>query len=109
MLLWVIPHIAWGVHGTVVSFRDIAVAASRPLISGVVAGAVTLGAQFLWLQSLSAPSKLMLGASILLTIYVTMLFYVMGQKSLYMKLLRDILGRRSVVENRSVPAFENVP
>ena len=38
MMLWVIPVIAWSVHGTVISFRDILLAVSRPLASGIVAG-----------------------------------------------------------------------
>lgn len=104
MVLWMVPHIAWGVHGTVVSLRDIALAASRPLVSGIVAGAVTLGAQFVWGQSFAALPKLILGTAILLSAYVGMLFYVMGQKSLYLKLLRDILRRSSVNEKNLVLA-----
>jgi O-antigen/teichoic acid export membrane protein len=104
MVLWVVPHIAWGVHGTAVSLRDIALTASRPFVSGIVAGAVTFGAQYLWGQSLSALPKLILGAAVLLSVYVGMLFYVMGQKSLYLKLFRDIRGRSSVEEKNLVPA-----
>src|SRR5580704_10839824 len=40
LTLWVIPLIAWCVHGTVVSFRDILLTVSRPLVSGIVAAAV---------------------------------------------------------------------
>ncbi len=35
MPLWAVPHIAWCVHGTVISLRDIFVAASRPFVSGI--------------------------------------------------------------------------
>ncbi len=104
MLLWVIPHVAWGVHGTVVSFRDIAIAASRPLLSGLVAGAITLGMKFLLLQSVPVLVRLTLGGTVLLAVYVGMLFYVMRQKSLYVQLLRDILGRSSVDGKQLVPA-----
>jgi O-antigen/teichoic acid export membrane protein len=104
MVLWVVPHIAWGVHGRVVSLRDIALTASRPLVSGVVAGAATFGAQLLWGRSLSALPKLILGGAILLGVYVAMLLYVMGQKALYSKLFRDILGRSSVKEKSLVLA-----
>jgi hypothetical protein len=104
LVLWVVPHIAWGLHGTVVSLRDIVLAASRPLASGIAAGAVAFGAQFLWSQSLSALPRLILGVAVLLSVYVVMLFYVMGQKSLYLKLLRDTLGRSSVEEKNLAPA-----
>ena len=38
MMLWVIPHIAWCVHGTAISPRDILLTVSRPLASGILAG-----------------------------------------------------------------------
>jgi PST family polysaccharide transporter len=102
MVLWVVPHIAWGLHGTVVSLSDIALAASRPLVSGIVAGALTLGVQFLWGQSLSPLPKLILGSAGLLGVYVAMLFYVMGQRSLYSRLFQDIVGRSSVEDKNLV-------
>lgn len=43
MTLWVIPFIAWCVHGTVVSLRDILLEVSRPLASGILAGALAFG------------------------------------------------------------------
>jgi O-antigen/teichoic acid export membrane protein len=104
MTLWVVPHIAWGVHGTVVSFRDIAVTVSRPLISGIVAGAVTFGFLFLWGQSLHALPRLILGVALLVSIYLGILFYAMGQKSLYLKLFQAILRRSPVEEESLVPA-----
>jgi PST family polysaccharide transporter len=104
MVLWVVPHVAWGVHGTVISLRDIALAASRPLVSGTVAGAVAFAAQFLWSQSLSPLPRLALGSAVLIGAYVVMLFYVMGQKSLYLNLFRDIRGRSSVEEKNLAPA-----
>lgn len=104
MVMWAVPHLAWGLHGTVVSLRDIAIAASRPLASGVVAGAITFGAEFFWWHSLSALPKLILGTALLGTVYVGTLFYVMGQKSLYVKLFRDILGCSSVDPKTLVPA-----
>ena len=104
MILWVTPHIAWGLHGTVVSLKDIAVAVSRPLISGVAAGFVTFGFEFLCAQSLSPLPKLIFGIGVLGTVYVVMLFYAMGQKSLYVQLLRDAFKRSSVDEQSFVTA-----
>lgn len=104
LVLWVVPHVAWGVHGTVISLRDIAVAASRPLVSGIVAGAAAFGVQSLWSQSLSLLPRLVLGLVVLLSVYVGILFYVMGQKSMYLRLFRDTLRRPPVEEKNLAPA-----
>ena len=47
LTLWVIPHILWCVHGTVISFRDVLLTVSRPLASGIVAGALAFGARLI--------------------------------------------------------------
>jgi O-antigen/teichoic acid export membrane protein len=96
MTLWVIPHIAWGVHGTVVSLRDIATVASRPIVSGIVAALLALGVQALFGQSLSPIVRLMIGGCVLLGAYVGMLFYAMGQKSAYVDLVRGMAKRSSL-------------
>jgi O-antigen/teichoic acid export membrane protein len=104
MLLWATPHIAWGVHGTVVSLRDVALAASRPLISGAVAGGLTLGYVLLWGHSLAPLLRLLSGGAVLAAVYVATLFYVMGQKSLYLNLFRDMFRRNAVKEENLVVA-----
>jgi len=104
MTIWCVPHIAWCVHGTVISLRDIFVTASRPFVSGIVAGGLALCAQFLLGQSLGPLPRLILGVSVLLGAYVVMLFYVMGQKAVYWDLLRGFLRRAPVEENNLIPA-----
>ena len=47
MTLWVIPHILWCVHGTAISLRDILLAVSRPLASGIVAGGLAFGVRLI--------------------------------------------------------------
>jgi O-antigen/teichoic acid export membrane protein len=98
MVLWVVPCIVWSVHGTVVSTRNIMGAASRPLLSGVAAGAIASAVQSLCGPSLTPLLRLTLGLTVLLATYVGMLFYVMGQKPLYSNLLQG-LRRRSPVED----------
>src|ERR1700674_62844 len=104
MTLWVVPHIAWCVHGTVVSLRDILLVSSRPFVSGIVAAAMALGVQFICGQSLSPLPRLILGATVLLGAYVVMLFYVMGQKAVYVNLFQGLSKRSSVEEETLVPA-----
>jgi hypothetical protein len=53
MTLWVIPHILWCVHGTVISLRDILLTVSRPLASGVLAGALVFGVRLICGQFVS--------------------------------------------------------
>ncbi len=104
MTLWAVPHIAWCVHGTVISLRDIMVAVSRPFVSGIVAAALAFAVQFFFGQSLYPLPRLILGVTILLSVYLGMLFYVMGQKAVYWDLLRGFRRSSSVEEDTLVPA-----
>ena len=102
MMLWVVPHIAWCVHGTVVSFRDMVMAVSRPLCAGFAAAAFAFGMQLLYGQLLSPLPRLALGVTVLLSAYLGMLMYVMGQKAFYLGLLRGIRSRAPVEEGNAL-------
>jgi PST family polysaccharide transporter len=101
MILWVIPHIAWCTHGTEVSFQDIWVVISRPLLSGCVAAVFACGMQLLYGHLLPPLHRLVLGVTILLIAYLGMLMYVMGQKAFYLNLLRGLRNRSPVEEGKS--------
>ena len=90
MTLWVIPHLAWCVHGTGVSLKDIMWAISRPLLSAIIATALAWGAVLLLPGSSPPIGRLLLGVPVLLVAFVGMLFYVMGQKSFYLDLFRGM-------------------
>jgi PST family polysaccharide transporter len=98
MALWVVPHIAWGLHGTVVSPRDIAVVASKPFASGIVAGAIAFGARLILPQFLSPLPQLVVESAILSVVYLGMLLFVMGQKHFYVDLLRGFRNPAPVEE-----------
>lgn len=98
MTLWAIPHIAWCVHGTGITLRDMGIAVSRPLLSGIVAAALAFGAQSFYGQSLSPLPRLILGGTILSVAYLGMLLYVMGQKVFYLDLVRGFRKREAVNE-----------
>lgn len=104
MVLWCVPHIAWCVHGTVISLRDILVTASRPFVSGLAAGSFALGVQSLVGQALPPLPRLVLGVAALVCTYVGMLFYVMGQKAVYWDLLRGFKQSPPVKDETLVPA-----
>jgi O-antigen/teichoic acid export membrane protein len=101
MMLWVLPHIAWGVHGTPISFGDVMKVMTGPLVSGAVAVALGLGVQFLCSQWLPF-FRLCLGVTVLLGAYSGMLLYGMGQKTFYMNLLRSFLKRTPVEAEQPV-------
>jgi O-antigen/teichoic acid export membrane protein len=98
MTLWVIPFIAWCVHGTVISLRDILVAVSRPLASGILAGGLAFGVRLVCGQLLSPLARLVLESSVLFVTFFGTLVFIGGQKSLYLDLLRELKGSSSVEE-----------
>ena len=104
MTLWLVPHIAWCVHGTVISLKDIFLVVSRPLLSGAVAAGLTFGVQSLYGPSVSALVRLVVGGIVLLGAYLGMLLYVMGQKGFYLDLLRGLKKRSRLEEAALVSA-----
>ncbi len=104
MMLWVLPHIAWCVYGTAVSFWDILRTSARPLACAMAAGAFALGARLAYGQSLPPLPRLALETGALLAVFSVMLLFVAGQKTLYLELLRGLKGRPSVEEESLVSA-----
>jgi len=92
MMLWVIPHILWCVHGTAISFRDILLAVSRPLASGVLAGALACGVRLVCGQFAPPLLRLALESGVLFATFFGVLVFAAGQKSLYLDILRGWKG-----------------
>jgi len=90
MILWAVPHVAWCVHGTAISLRDIAVAVIRPLACGIVAGAVGYAVRLMCGDFLSPLPRLVLESSVLAVTFFVVLVFVAGQKALYVDLLRGL-------------------
>jgi PST family polysaccharide transporter len=93
MMLWVIPFIFWCVHGTMISLRDILLAASRPLASGILAGGLAFGVRVICGQFVSPLPRLSLESGVLLLVFYGVLLFVAGQKSLYLNILGGLKGR----------------
>jgi PST family polysaccharide transporter len=98
MLLWVIPVIAWSVHGTVISTWDVLLAVSRPLASSIVAGGIAFAVRSVYGQSLPPLFRLILEITVLLVTFLGMLLFATGQKSLYLDLLRGLREPSSAKE-----------
>jgi len=90
MLLWVVPVIAWSVHGTMISFRDIVHAASRPLISCLVAAVMALGVRSACATMVSPLGRLTLETTTLFAAFAGLLLFVAGQRTLYLDILRGL-------------------
>jgi O-antigen/teichoic acid export membrane protein len=104
LILWVVPHIAWCVHGTAISLRDILLAVTRPLVSGIIAAAMAIGLLHFCSNLLGPLPRLALGCSVLAGAYVLLLLYVMGEKKFYLDLLRGLKRRSPAEEDSLVPA-----
>ena len=93
LTLWLVPHLFWCLHGTVVSPRDIFHATMRP----VVAALVSTGLAWLVLQGLgdlpSAFLRLAVAGVVMMTSYVTILLFAMGQLEFYLTLFRALFAR----------------
>ena len=59
-------------------------------LSAIVAAALSGGIVFSWFESFSHMDRLLLGLLILLSTFVGMLFYVMGQRAFYLHLVRTL-------------------
>lgn len=103
MMLWALPHIAWGVRGTAISFGDVMKVTFKPVLSGTVAVAFALAVQFLLAGWLPFP-RLLAGVSVLMAAYTGMLLYGMGQRAFYVDLIRGLMKRRSVEPEPAVTA-----
>ena len=98
MLLWVVPVIAWSVHGTVISLRDVLLVVSRPLASSFVAAVLAFAVRSAYGQSFSPLPRLLLVTTVLLVTFLGMLLFATGQKSLYLDLLRGLIAPSSAKE-----------
>jgi len=90
MVLWLVPHVAWTLHGTTIKPSDLFRAASRPLLSACVA-AISAYAVHRYAGPLQSPFlRLAVAGSVMAVVYPFMLLFVMGQKSQYLDLLRSL-------------------
>jgi PST family polysaccharide transporter len=95
MVLWLVPHLLWTFHGTVVTYQDVLTVVSRPLVSGLT-GALAAIALMVWVGASLGPfTRLLLGCTVLFAVYAWMLLFVMAQKPLYLDVLRGLKTRSS--------------
>jgi PST family polysaccharide transporter len=92
MTLWLVPHVLWCLHGTVVSPKDLFVATIRPAFGGLASVALA------WtvlhgIGELPSPIlRLLVAGGVMITAYAGILLFVMGQMKFYSDLLRALLA-----------------
>jgi len=104
LILWVVPHILWCVHGTAISFRDIVREVSGPLVAGILAGVVAFGVRLTFGQLISPWYRLLLECGVLFFTFYGLLLFVVGQKSLYLDVLKGLKMASPVAEKVTVSA-----
>jgi O-antigen/teichoic acid export membrane protein len=109
MLLWIIPAIAWAVHGTVFSIRDILGTASRPLAASMVAAGLAVGVRIAYAKFLTPIPRLALESSVLIVTFVGLIVFATGQKAFYVNFGRELLGALSGRTNRSASPEQACP
>jgi len=95
MTLLIVPMVAWAIYGSPISSRDVMQTVSRPILAGLAAAAISFLIYHFCGRDLSAISRLVLGSTALLSSYVWILLYGMGQKSFYLDLFRELINRSS--------------
>ena len=90
LALWVIPTIFWATRGTPVTGVDILKAVARPLLSILIGAGATLIAWNLVHSLSSVVVRLIVANGILFGVYASVLWFGMGQKTVYIELLREI-------------------
>ncbi|MBV9287256.1 MAG: lipopolysaccharide biosynthesis protein [Hyphomicrobiales bacterium] len=106
-VLWVVPHVAWCVHGTPISLRDVAAVVVRPLACGVAAGAtVGYGMRLTGGDFLPPLPRLVLETGALAATFFALLVFAAGQKALYVDLLRGLMKSGRVQNEADSPGMK---
>lgn len=90
MTLWVLPHIAWCVRGTVVSFWDVLSTAGPPLAIGLVAGGVAIGLRFFYGGTVPPLVRLIIESAVVLVTFLLITLVATEQRSLYLDVFRGL-------------------
>lgn len=90
MALWLVPHILWCLHKTVVKPVELLKAAYPPMIASLAAAATVLGTKYAFQLTDASARRLVIGGAVMGVVYFMTLLFVMGQKELYIDLLKGL-------------------
>jgi hypothetical protein len=87
MSLWLVPCLAWCVHGTPVRLGDLYRTIWCPLLGSAVATA----AAYVMVRGIAEPlERLLLGGVLMLGVYAVLVWFVFRQRDLYLGLAKDL-------------------
>ena len=94
LTLWVVPVIFWATRSTPVAAVDILKVLARPLLSILIAAGVSLCVWNIVHSLAPVLIRLIVATGVLFGVYAVVLCFVMDQKAIYVRLLREIgIGR----------------
>ncbi|HEY4215087.1 MAG TPA: lipopolysaccharide biosynthesis protein [Steroidobacteraceae bacterium] len=93
MLVWLVPHICWCVHGTPVRPSDVLRSVIRPVVAGAITALVCVGLKASGVLPTLPPVRLILGGGVLSAVYLVVLLYVMGQRRFYVDLVKTLFAK----------------
>ena len=102
MVLWLVPHVFWSLHKTVISPWDLFLATCRPFFASIVAAAFAFGIQFYMINIVHLQSpflRLSLAGGAMIILYLLLFLFAMGQKTFYFDLLRGLKGSTPSTQN----------
>ena len=90
-LLLIPPILFWSTRGTLISVTETLMVVSRPLLAGLVGTGVALAASAGLARFLTGPlPRLFVASFVLFSVYGIVLLFVLGQKTVYAAVLRDL-------------------
>jgi len=95
MTLLVIPLIAYAIAGSNISGAHIWQSVRGPLVSGILAAIAGVGVKFALASTVPLVALLFLGVCVVFVAHFLSLIYLMGQKEVYLDLIKQILRKRS--------------
>src|SRR5262249_21017166 len=94
-----VPLLAWAIHNTPISLSEVFGSIARPLAAICIASILSYGASALWGGFLAVWPRLLIELTILFGIYGVFLAFIVGDKDLYLDVIRGL--RRQAVTRRS--------
>jgi PST family polysaccharide transporter len=94
VVLLVFPVIAWSIHGTGITPKAFWKTARLPVLAGLLAAVAGLAFKIVFDNVLPPLPRLLLGVVLVLGVYLWTLLIALGQKDLYVDLVRQVLQRK---------------
>ncbi|HEY7337747.1 MAG TPA: lipopolysaccharide biosynthesis protein [Bryobacteraceae bacterium] len=96
MTMWLLPLVAWALHGSGISPRDLARSAGPSIAASIGAGSLAYILRSAYGSNAAPAVRLTLEGSLLFISYFCLLFCMPRQRGFYLDLGRAFIGRREI-------------